>query len=209
MDQFTQDRRLISIETPLAKDRLLLTDFTGTEYISDLFEFHLKALSPDAEIKPEELVGKPVNVKVHHQDKSVRVFNGYINQFSSGASQHHGLHEYRFTLVPWLWFLEKTQGCRIFQNKTAKEIISQVMSARGFNDFEFRAEGGPAREYCVQYGESDFNFVSRLMEEEGMAYFFKHEAKQHRLIVVDKANAYDECAQTGLCILRGRSRSRT
>jgi len=201
MDKYTQDKRLISIETPLAKDELLLTGFHGVESISKPFEFHLTALSTDLAIKPEDLIGKPITVKI--QNKINHAFNGFVSQFVFGDVQAHNLREYRLTMVPWLWFLSQTENRRIFQNKTTKDIVSQVFSKLGFNDFEFRAAGGKPREYCVQYGESDLNFVSRLLEEEGIAYYFKHEEKKHTLILVDQTNAYEDCAETNLTYSHG------
>ena len=201
MDKYTQDKRLISIETPLAKDELLLTGFEGNEAVSRPFEFYLTALSTDLAIKPDDLIGKPVTVKI--QNKTKRAFHGFVSQFSFGEIQAHNLREYRLTMVPWLWFLSQTESRRIFQNKTTKDIVSQVFSNLGFNDFEFRATGGKPREYCVQYGESDLNFVSRLLEEEGIAYYFKHADKKHTLILVDQANAYEDCPETNLTYSRG------
>jgi type VI secretion system secreted protein VgrG len=201
MSQYTQDKRLISIETPLAKDELLLTSIGGREYISDTFSFALTALSTNLAIKPEDLVGKPITVTI--QNKIKRKFNGFVSSFSFGEIQANNLREYRLTMVPWLWFLGKTESRRIFQNKNTKTIVSAVFSKLGFNDFEFRAAGGKVREYCVQYGESDLHFVSRLLEEDGIAYFFKHEAKKHMLILVDRINAYEDCTETNLLYSQG------
>ncbi len=202
MDKYTQDKRLISIETPLAKDELLLTGFEGNEAVSKPFEFYLTALSTDLAIKPEDLIGKPITVKI--QSKTKRAFHGYVSQFSFGEIQAHNMREYRLTMVPWLWFLSQTESRRIFQNKAAKDIVTQVFNDLGFNDFEFRVSAAARqREYCVQYGESDLSFVSRLLEEEGIAYYFKHAEKKHTLVLVDQANAYEDCPETNLTYSRG------
>lgn len=201
MSDYTQDSRFIAITTPLGKDELLLASVEGVEYVSSLFEFQLSVLSGNLEIKPEDLIGKQVTVKI--QNEQGRVFHGFVNQFSFGEVKSNGFREYKLTMVPWLWFLSKTENRRIFQNKNTKDIVSQVFSDLGFSDFDFRAQGGKPREYCVQYGESDLHFVSRLLEEEGYAYFFKHEEKKHTLIIVDKPNAYDETPETGLNYSKG------
>lgn len=201
MDQYTQFNRLISLETKLGDDELLLTSFEGSEHISKLFEFRLTTLSENHAIKPEDLIGEEVTVTINTKTK--KSFHGFINSFSYGEMQAHNMREYRFTVVPWLWFLSKTESRRIFQNKNTKDIVSEVFNDLGFKDFDFRAQGGKPREYCVQYGESDLHFVSRLLEEEGIAYYFKQEAKRHTLVLVDQANAYEDCTDTNLTYSRG------
>ncbi len=201
MNDFTQDNRLIAVDTPLGKDVLLLTKFDGTESISSSFEFYLTALSLNLDIKPEELIGKQITVKI--QNEHGRVFHGVVSQFSFGEITSSSFREYGLVMVPWLWFLTKTENRRIFQNKNTKDIVSQVFADLGFTDFDFRAAGGAPREYCVQYDESDLQFVSRLLEEEGYAYYFAHEESKHTLIIVDKANAYNECAETNLTYSKG------
>lgn len=203
MSDFTQDGRFLSIATPLAKDELLLTSIDGIESISDLFQFNLTALSENVDIKPKELINKSVTVTIHDDKK--RFFNGFVNHFTFGEIKNNGLREYQFSIVPWTWFLKKTESRRIFQNKNSKEIISQVFSDLGYNDFDFKAEGGNPREYCVQYGESDFTFVMRLLAEEGYASFFSHQDKKHTLVIVDQMSAYAECAQSKLTYSKGNS----
>lgn len=206
MSQFTQDTRLIAIETPLAKDELLLTSFTGVESLSALFSFTVTALSyTNLAIKPEDLIGKAVTVTI--QNKHKRKFNGLVTSFAFGEIQANNMREYRLTMEPWLWFLKKTESRRIFQNQNAKTIISAVFDKLGFKDYEFRLNGNSGgnkpREYCVQYGESDFDFVTRLLAEDGIAYFFKHDAKKHTLILTDNATAYADCAETNLLYSKG------
>ncbi|MBI1425470.1 MAG: type VI secretion system tip protein VgrG [Gammaproteobacteria bacterium] len=201
MDQFTQDKRSISLETVLGKDELLLTEFEGTDHISNLFEYHLTALSTNHDIKPEDLIGEEVTININTKHKAV--FHGIVNTFEYGDIRGHNMREYRFTIVPWLWFLGKTENRRIFQNKNTKEIVSDVFNDLGFKDFEFKAQGGKVREYCVQYGESDLHFVSRLLEEDGIAYYFKHDTKKHTLVIVDQKNAYDICPDTNLTFSLG------
>ncbi|RKZ70020.1 MAG: type VI secretion system tip protein VgrG [Gammaproteobacteria bacterium] len=202
MSNLTQDQRLLSIESPLAKDELLLTSFAGSEYISELFEFQIDVLSSNHAIQPEALIGKTVSITIQNDLK--RSFNGYISSFTYGEVKADNLRSYRMTMVPWLWFLSKNNNHRIFQGKTTKDIISQVFKDLGFNDFDFRATGNPvARDYCVQYNESDLNFVSRLLQEDGIAYYFEQKKDMHVLHIVDEANAYQECAETNLTYSKG------
>ena len=203
MSDFTQDGRFLSLDTPLAKDELLLTSVNGIEAISSLFQFSLTALSQNTEIKPEELIHKSITFTIHH-DKP-RVFNGFVSHFSFGEIKNSGLREYHLTVVPWTWFLNQNENRRIFQNKNTKEIVSKVFADLGYNDFDFKAEGGNPREYCVQYGESDLTFVMRLLAEEGYASFFTHEKKKHTLVIVDQMSAYAESAQSNLTYSKGNS----
>jgi len=201
MSQLTQENRLISIATPLAKDELLLTSFQGSEHISALFEFQLDVLSSNLSVSPQELVGKQITVTIQNEQK--RVFHGYVNRFSFGEVKADNLRQYSLTMVPWFWFLSKTQDNRIFQNKSTKEIVTDIFKEMEFKDYEFKAKGGEKREYCVQYGESDFHFISRLLEEEGIAYYFRHEKDKHVLVLVDEKNAYKDCPETDLTYSKG------
>ena len=204
MAGLTQENRSIAIsDFSLGKDAFLLTGFEGGEYISDLFEFQIEAISENLTIKPDSIVGKTGTVTI--QDEQKRVFHGYVRSFSCGEIQSNNLRMYKMVMVPWLWFLSKTNNHRIFQNKNTKEIVSQIFQDLGFTDFDFRASGGKKREYCIQHNESDLNFVSRLLEEEGIAYYFKHEASKHQLVIVDQKNAYDDVAQTDLEYSNGSS----
>ncbi len=202
MSDLTQDSRLISISSPLAKDELLLTSFEGTEYISDLFEFQIEVLSSNHKIKPEQLIGKTVDIKIHN--KINRTFNGYISRFTYGEGKADNLRTYYLTMVPWLWFLSKTNEHRIFQEMTTKDIVTNIFKDLGFNDFDFKATGNPTpRKYCVQHNESDLNFISRLLEEDGISYYFEQTDKKHKMIIVDEANAYQDCAETDLTYSKG------
>jgi len=202
MSNLTQDQRLLSIKSPLAKDELLLTSFEGSEYISDLFEFQIEVLSSNHAIKPESLIGKTVTVTIQNDVK--RSFNGYISRFTYGEVKADNLRCYGLTMVPWLWFLSKNNNHRIFQSKNTKDIITQVFKDLGFNDFDYKAsENSKVRDYCVQYNESDLNFVSRLLEEDGIAYYFEQQKDKHVLQIVDAANAYQECAETNLSYSKG------
>jgi len=201
MDQITQEHRLISISSPLPQDELLLTSFQGGDYISRLFEFQLEVLSANVNLDPHELMGKQVTVTL--QEDSERYFTGYVSRFIFGEVKANDLRQYKLSIVPWLWFLTKTQNQRIFQEMTTKDIVSKVFKDNGFNDFEFLASAGTKREYCVQYGESDYEFVSRLLEEDGIAYYFKHEKEKHQLFLVDKKNSYEYCDEKEVTYSKG------
>ncbi len=202
MSQFTQDDHLISItDFSLGKDTFLLTSFQGDEHISKMFNFHIEVLSENHDVLADDIVGKTATVTI--QDQQKRKFNGFISQLWQGEAEADNMRRYKMTMVPWLWFLQKTNNHRIFQEKNSKEIISQIFDDLGFSDFQFKATGGEKREYCIQHNESDFDFVSRLLEEEGIAYYFKHEQSKHVLHLVDKKNAYEVCSETDLDYSQG------
>jgi len=190
---FVQTGRRLTISTPLGDDRLLLNALSGVEGISQLFQFEAELLSEDDAVRFDAIVGQKVSVTIEQADGSERYWNGYVSRFSQG-SRDRKLTSYRAAIVPWLWFLSRTADCRIFQKKKAPDIIQQIFRDLGFQDFELRLYGSfVEREYCVQYRETDFNFVSRLMEEEGIYYFFVHEKDKHTLILANDPSAHQPC----------------
>jgi type VI secretion system secreted protein VgrG len=191
---FTQTDRLISIETPLGQDKLLLRSFTGTEGISRLFHFNLDLASEDFNVDFDKIVGKSVTVRLLQSDgSSFRFFHGYINRFAQLPVEGH-LARYEAEMVPWLWLLTRTSDCRIFQDKTVPQIIEQVFRDYGFQHFELQLNNTYDQwNYCVQYQETACNFVTRLMEQEGIFFFFRHEKDKHVLVLADKPSAHRPC----------------
>ncbi len=188
----TQATRHIAIETPLGEDVLLLQSFSGHEEISRLFEFDLHLLSEDYEINPDDIIGQNVTVRLHLPDGGTRYWNGHINRFIRSNSTSPKFAQYRASMVPWLWFLTRTSDCRIFQGKTVLDIVKQVFSDLGFTDIEERLTGSYRTwTYCVQYRETDFNFVSRLMEQEGIYYYFLHENGKCTIVLCDSPSVHD------------------
>jgi type VI secretion system secreted protein VgrG len=189
----TQTNRRIGISTPLGADVLLLRGFTGAEAISQLFHFDLDLLSESDSIKFGDVVGKNVTLRIFDANGAERQWNGFITRFSQGE-QDGRFTTYRAEMMPWLWFLSRTADCRIFQNMKAPDIIKKIFGDLKFKDFELRLYGDFAtRDYCVQYRETDLNFVSRLMEEEGICYYFAHKEKKHVLILANDAAAHEQC----------------
>ena len=185
-----QAHREIAVATPLGEDVLLLTSMSGTEQLGRLFEYELELASEKEQLKSSDIVGQNVTIRLNLPEDKVRYFNGFISSFTQigGTLQ---LDQFRATVVPWLWFLTRNADCRIFQEKTVPDIIKEVFRDRGFTDFEDALTGSYRKwEYCVQYRETDFNFVSRLMEQEGIYYFFKHENGKHKLVLADSASAH-------------------
>ena len=189
----TGTSRDIAIATPLGDKKLLLEAMTGEEHLSRPFEFTISMLSPAAEkyIDGKELLGENVTVRLStHDENTPRYFNGFVTSFTQLPQTSDNFLRYQIVIHPWLWFLTQTSDYRIFQEKTVPDIIKQVFRDHGFSDFDEKLEGKYRTwEYCVQYRETDFNFVSRLMEQEGIYYYFKHEDGKHMLVLADGRGA--------------------
>ena len=183
--------RLIAIDTPLGPDQLLLLRYSGSESISAPFSFELELLSQQA-VSFEDVVGKPVTITVSLGGGD-RFINGVVSRFGQTGGDFNFRH-YSAQVVPWFWLLTRRADCRIFQNKSTPEIIEDVFKSLGFSDYELSlTKSYPKRAYCVQYRETDFNFVSRLMEYHGIYYFFRHEAQKHVMVLADSPSAVKPC----------------
>ncbi len=193
----TQEGRLISIDTPLGTDKLLLVGFSGHEAMSRLFSFHLDLIAePEPDDPPidfTQIVGQSVTISVNQHDDTARYFNGVVSHFAMTGLE--GTYtRYEMQVVPKLWTLTRYSNCKIFHNKDAVEIITAVFNARGFSDFDFSTTAAyPKLEYCVQYRETDFNFVSRLMEQYGMFYYFEHSDGGHTMKILDSETSISPC----------------
>lgn len=188
---FDQASRSLNIQSPLGENTIVLTRFHGQEELSRLFRFQLDLLSEDNAITPTDIVGKDVTFSLRYDNGERRYFHGFVQRFVAGDEDVNGIRGYQAVVVPWLWFLTQTYDCRIFQEMTVVQIIEQIFQDLGFSDFEFNTVGNhPEREYCVQYRETDFDFVSRLLEEEGIYYYFKHEDGKHMLVLSDSPAGY-------------------
>jgi len=195
MAETTQRYRAIAVGTPLGDDVLLLRSFTFTERMGRPFEMVLDLLSTQSDIDFGGIVGQNVTVRLQKpEDDEPRYFNGIVRQFSQiGASGR--LTQYKAIIVPWLWLLTRTSDCRMFQEMTVPDIIKEVFRDHGFTDFDDRLTGSHRSwEYCVQYRETDFNFVSRLMEQEGIYYYFTHENGKHKMVLADSKSAHEPFA---------------
>ena len=190
MGELKQDKRIGVLETPLGKDVLVLVRFDANEGLSELFEYRIEALSEEADINFDRAIGRACTVKINTYG-SEREFNGILVE-AQWLGMKNNYYSYRLVLRPWLWLLSKTTDCRIWLDKEAPDIIKEVFQDRGFTDFELKLRAGsyPKLEYCVQYRETDLNFVSRLMEQHGIYYFFKHSGGKHMLVLADSKSSH-------------------
>ncbi|HEV2734298.1 MAG TPA: type VI secretion system tip protein TssI/VgrG, partial [Longimicrobiaceae bacterium] len=197
-----QTAHRIVVTSPLGPDVLVVRDFNGEERISGLFHFSVSMLSEDAALAFDDVVGQGLTVAVELADGSSRYFHGVVTRFSQ-AGGYGRTSVYHAELRPWLWMLTLTADCRIWQAQSVPQILEALFGELGFSDFRNALSGTyAARDYCVQYRETAFAFVSRLMEEEGIFYFFEHAEGKHTLVLADDADAHAACP--GLATARYR-----
>lgn len=197
--RLTQLNRYATIDTPLGPDVLLLSAAIVDEHVNRLPEIHLDLLSHQHDLTPDQLIGQQVKLKLDHNARQStlerivaagatdndRYFDGYVSAFDR-VSHPGRVTRYQMTVVPWFWFLTRSTDCRIFQHKTAQDILNEIYLEHGFSDFVFdiRTEQKPL-EYIVMYQESYFNFCTRLMEQEGLIWTHRYEKDKHFLVIGD------------------------
>lgn len=187
---FDQKNRIASVKTPFGPDEVGLLSLEGTETLGRLPSFELQLISETKSLNPKQILGQTVGVTVNLGNGKQRHFHGHAIQFGR-ATIRDRYFVYQTTVVPWLWFLTRATNCRIFQNKSVVDIVQKVCKDHGFDQIELRLKGNyTSWEYCVQYRETDFNFVSRLLEQEGIYYFFKYEEDKHTLILADSPSSH-------------------
>jgi len=206
---YSQEDRLLAVKTTAGTTELLLEKLSGTEALSKPFEFKLTMLSTNFEVDLKSLLRTPVTLTVIQADGSERYFNAVfrsLTQAKEGEDVMKG-HEnkgisnpardlavYDAVVVPKVWFLSLDSNCKIFQNLSVPDIVSKILKDNNVTDFSFRTNGTyPPRDYCVQYRESSLNFISRLLEEEGIFYFFEHTDSKHTMVFADKSSLLSPC----------------
>ena len=184
------DERPLSIKTPLT-DELVISSMHANESLGRLFQYDLELSSHNEAIDIDKILGQAVTVHFDSGNGEVRYFNGIVSSFSQRGQMEDGGATYQATLRPWLWFLTRTADCRLFHKQSVPDIIKQIFNDRGFSDIlDKLSEEHKPWDYCVQYRETDFNFISRLMEEEGIYYYFIHEEGKHTLVFADSCGAH-------------------
>jgi len=182
--------RTMEIATPLGEDVLLFHGMTAHEEMSRPFEYQVDLLSARDDINLDEILGKNVTITLALLNDETRFWNGFVTRFSEGDT-HGRLRRYHATVRPWFWFLTRTSDCRIFQEQTVPDIIKEVFADLGMAEFKFELTSTYRKwPYCVQYRETDFAFVSRLMEHEGIGYHFIHSNGHHTLVLTDSTSMH-------------------
>ena len=194
----TQDNRNIQVSTELGPDVLLFHRMAGRDGLSELGEYHLDLLSETSDLAIDDVLGKPLSIKFDAGPDTVRELNGIVTRFVlTGRAGRSGRYaSYQATVRPWLWFLTRASDCRVFQDLDAVAIIKTIFEKYALADFDLSMLSAtpPPMPYCVQYRETDFAFVSRLMERFGIYYYFRHAEGRHTLVLADSPAAHEPIA---------------
>lgn len=193
----TSNRMYFLTLQEFGEDDLLIHEMSGTESVSKLFEFKLRLISSRDDIDVRKIIGKTAILRIETYDSGhmggERHWNGYVSRFArSGrnpSADGEDLYIYECDIVPWFWLMTQHEDCRIFQNKTVREIIETIFAEFNYSDFKMELiETHPTLEYCTQYHETTFDFISRLIEREGIHYYFRHnehDDSKHILVFTD------------------------
>ena len=186
-----QRTRRVRLNTALGEDALGIRDARLSEGLGRLFELSVTAVVEDDKAALNELIGRNLTVSFETQNEDKpRHWNGFVTRARMMASRDEDLL-IRITAAPWLWFLTNAQACRIYEDMTTQEIVEDIFGTHGFGDYEFQLDGNHVpHKYCVQYNESDFNFVQRLLELSGIYYYFEHTNGAHKAIFVDSMSRH-------------------
>lgn len=173
------------------KGKMQLMSMSASEGLSTPFEIQLEILCNKPDLDLAAFLGKSLTVALELPEGK-RHFNGLVAKFSQSGRRTRQAFHYQAVLRPWFWFLSRTQDCKVFQNKTVVQIIEEVFADHpSIKKFSKSLSSSYSNwEYCVQYRESDMNFVSRLMEQEGLYYYFKHTEDGHEMVLCDSASAH-------------------
>ena len=182
--------RETELTVDLGGEQVEFVSLNAREAISTPFEMELVITAPLGEFDLAPHLGESVSVKVAEDEETVRYFNGYLAEATYLRESSDGIY-YRLTLKSFLHFLDSRIGFRICQEMSVLDVVKEVFSDAKISNYEFRtSESYEPYEYCVQYAESDFHFVSRLLENEGLYYFFEHGEAEHRLIICDRNSSH-------------------
>jgi len=194
MVSLKQADRLMQFSSPLGKDVLLIESIAGSEGVSQLFEYRVELLAPvETAIDPKALIGSKVSVAIALNDaQGSRWISGIVASFDQCAGDTE-FNVYRTLIVPSMWQLNLSSNCRVFQNKTVVDIAKAVIGEYGLSISDQTSGSYKQLEYCTQYSETDFHFVSRILEESGIFYWFEHTDQDNKIVLGDSRNAYQDC----------------
>jgi len=179
-----QGNRSVKITSPFGPNELIFERMSYVEQLSQPFHCEVSLLSESGDLDPDHILGRTMSISLATTDTTpMRHFHGIVTEFEQlGYSDR--FHQYRAVMRPWFWLLTRTADCRIFQERSVPDIFKEVSHLVG-GDVDMRLGSYKPLEYCVQYRETDFNFLSRLLEREGIFYFFEHSADKHTMVLID------------------------
>jgi len=173
---------------------LLFSNMTATESLGRLFSYRIEAISKNPQVDLRALLGTPMTVKLVTPQGYTRYFNGMVNECEQGGFvniDNVRYAVYTFGVVPKAWLATRRRDCRIYRSMSVPQIVKSVLADAGYADVKLSLSGTYApRDYCVQYRESSFDFISRLMEQEGIYYFFTHADGVHTMVLADALGAH-------------------
>ncbi|WP_062261260.1 type VI secretion system Vgr family protein [Endozoicomonas arenosclerae] len=207
MSSLSQNNRLVTINTPLGNDVFIVQRLRGSEILSSLYEFTITMQSDKLEITPAQIMGQPVTLTLNGgSTETPRFFHGHISLFTAHDIVDGNKRTYKATIVPALWFTKLGGQNRIFENMSFSDIITDVLKDYSAVRMKNNTTGTYLkRRYCVQYEESDFEFISRVLAEEGVSYYFEHSDGQHTFCLVDKAGSYPTALAQAITYSEGGS----
>lgn len=181
--------RQLRMKGPLPAEQMQLKAARVREGLSELTETTVEFMSTDLKLDLGRVVGQQITLEVQDAEGGWRAFVGTcIEAEALGLYQGKGL--YTLQVRPWLWFLTRTSDNRIFQDLTVPDIAQKIFGEMGFTDFDMKATGTGTRTYCVQHRETDFAFLSRLFEEEGIYYWSEARGGKDVLVIADDTGAH-------------------
>jgi type VI secretion system secreted protein VgrG len=199
---YAQESRICQIVACPGLDDVVVRRFSGREAISEPFRFDLEVVSRDPEVDLAPLLGASITFGVMLSSGGMRSFNGVVDQVGHLEDDLTSAI-YHLQLVPWTRLLELRSNCRVFQEMAVPDIVEAVLADHSARDYVWRLEGDyRQRGLCVQYRESDWDFVARLLEEEGIAYHFEHENDHHVLVFCDSAGQRLACPDQPTALFR-------
>ncbi len=187
------EQRLVRVKSSLGPGKFVMRILTVTETLGQPYTIELTLDSDEQDISFKKILGEHLTVELDISDSAKRYYDGIVTRFS-----YIGLRDFKYryevTLHPWLWVLKKHIQIKIFQQKDVPTIIKEVFRAANFDDFDDKLQRSDylTLDYCVQYRESDFDFVSRLMEQEGIYYYFAHTDGKHTLVLCDGTGSHEK-----------------
>ena len=213
MEKSSQDKNIIQLETPLGKDVLHLTKFDIREQMSAPFSIAVSCYTNGQQINAKDVIGKSVNINLSYQKglaTDVRHFHGVVTKITGLGSRvpseadGEKFKDYQLTIEPSIVFLKQRTNCRVFQNLTVVQIIEKILGEYDGIKFSFEHKKSYSEfEYKVQYNETDFDFVNRLLEESGFYYFFEYTKSCHNMILSDDITAYRDAVETPIVFTTG------
>ncbi|MCA9482131.1 MAG: type VI secretion system tip protein VgrG [Nitrospina sp.] len=193
MATYDDENLSLKLTTPLGPDKLLLKTFHGEEKLSEPYFYYLDMVSQEYELDFDQIVGEGVTITMDLSSGEQKYFHGIVTRFIQGAFDGTEC-KYFAEVRPWMWQLYLTQDSRIFQEMKIPDIITKVFDDLGFSDYkDDLTKTYEEVDYCVQYQETAYNFVQRLMEDNGICYYFEHEEGKHTLVLSDDSTQHPEC----------------